>query len=113
MEARVVDGELAEVRWFTREEATVMLDRARRGVTEGTLEEPCVPGEYAVAHQLIRAWALDGAHAPPPWETPAGDKLSSSGFFRGAAVGAVVAAVALAAGVWCAVWCPRRCARRS
>jgi NAD+ diphosphatase len=58
--AEVEDGEatpdqteLEEVRWFTREEA-----RALIGVT---LPGARAPGSVAIAHQLIKAWAEEGA----------------------------------------------------
>ena len=51
-----LDGELAEVRWFSRDEACAMLQRAEQGVVDGDV----VPGEYAIAYHLIRAWAVEG-----------------------------------------------------
>jgi NAD+ diphosphatase len=45
--------ELDEVRWFTREEARTLI----KGALPGTR----APGAMAIAHQLIRAWAEDGA----------------------------------------------------
>lgn len=44
--------ELSEVRWFTRPEARLLL----KGEIEGTF----APGEMAIAHQLIKAWAEEG-----------------------------------------------------
>ncbi len=41
--------ELSEVRWFTRAEAKLLI----KGEIEGTF----APGELAIAHQLIKAWA--------------------------------------------------------
>ena len=58
--AEVEDGEatpdqteLEEVRWFTREEA--------RALVKGQLTDARAPGDLAIAHQLIKAWAQEGA----------------------------------------------------
>jgi NAD+ diphosphatase len=44
--------ELEEVRWFTRDEASDLLDRRLPGVF--------APAAMAIAHQLIRAWVAEG-----------------------------------------------------
>jgi NAD+ diphosphatase len=43
--------ELSEVRWFSRSEA--------RDLLAGRLEGLRSPGPFAIAHQLIKAWAGD------------------------------------------------------
>jgi NAD+ diphosphatase len=42
-------SELSEIRWFTRDEA--------RQLIAGKLEGAAAPGQLAIAHQLIKAWA--------------------------------------------------------
>jgi NAD+ diphosphatase len=50
----VDSNELEEARWFSREEAKAMLERRHAdGLT--------APQPVAIAHWLLRAWALDGA----------------------------------------------------
>ena len=46
------DVEMADVRWFQREEVLRALD--------GTSEDLVVPGPIAIAHHLIKAWATGG-----------------------------------------------------
>jgi len=75
--ARPVDGELAEVRWFSKEEARAMLERGRQGVSDGTKEEPAVPGEYAIAHRLIEAWARPQGRATS--SSPANSSAQAAG----------------------------------
>ena len=48
-EARADQTELAEVRWFTREEARALL--------EGRIEGLGAPPPFAIAHELLRSWA--------------------------------------------------------
>jgi NAD+ diphosphatase len=50
-QARPDQTELAEVRWFTREEA--------RDLIGGQLDGTFAPGPMAIAHQLIKAWAWE------------------------------------------------------
>ena len=45
-------SELSEIRWFTRDEA--------RQLIAGQLEGAAAPGQLAIAHQLIKAWAEEG-----------------------------------------------------
>lgn len=45
-------AEISELRWFTREEARLLLAEGFEGMR--------APGAFAIAHQLLRAWA-DGA----------------------------------------------------
>jgi NAD+ diphosphatase len=52
-EIKVDASELAEARWFTHAEITLML--------QGKLEGCYVPPPLAIAHQLIKAWAEDHA----------------------------------------------------
>ena len=44
--------EMADVRWFQREEVLLAL--------EGRSDKLMVPGQIAIAHHLIKAWATDG-----------------------------------------------------
>ncbi len=44
--------ELDEVRWFSRAQAAALI--------RGELPDARAPGELAIAHQLIKAWALEG-----------------------------------------------------
>ena len=48
----VDEEEMADVRWFQREEVLRALD--------GTSEDLVVPGPIAIAHHLIKAWATGG-----------------------------------------------------
>ena len=48
--------EIDEVRWFTREEAGALI--------RGELPSARAPAGMAIAHQLIKAWALEGQHVP-------------------------------------------------
>ena len=66
--------EMQDARWFTRDEARALLARAHlppkeqlaRVEAEGG-DELIVPGPYAIAHHLIKAWAdEDGGGAPAP-----------------------------------------------
>jgi NAD+ diphosphatase len=56
-EPRVADGELAEVRWFERDEILA----AERG--EGDLQ---LPGEVSIARALVRFWADPGRSGEGP-----------------------------------------------
>ena len=58
--AQIEDGEatadhieIDEVRWFTRQEA--------RALIAGAVADAKAPGALAIAHQLIKAWAEEGA----------------------------------------------------
>jgi NAD+ diphosphatase len=48
--------EIAEARWFGREEIRAMVVRAARG--EEDPSRPALPGPIAIAHQLCRHWSL-------------------------------------------------------
>jgi NAD+ diphosphatase len=50
----VDDGEMSDVRWFTRDEVLLALDGRLEGVT--------IPGPIAIAHHLIKAWATGESH---------------------------------------------------
>ncbi|MFI4933955.1 MAG: NAD(+) diphosphatase [Caulobacterales bacterium] len=52
-DAAADQAELEEVRWFTREEA--------RALIKGQLDTARAPGAMAIAFQLIKAWAEEGA----------------------------------------------------
>ncbi|HEX4097655.1 MAG TPA: NAD(+) diphosphatase [Caulobacteraceae bacterium] len=54
-EATADKTELEEVRWFTREEARTLIKGALPGVR--------APGTMAIAAQLLRAWAEEGAES--------------------------------------------------
>ena len=45
------DEEMLDVRWFQRDEVLMAL--------EGTSEILVVPGPIAIAHHLIKAWAIN------------------------------------------------------
>ena len=47
--------ELAEARWFERDEIRVMVARAATGPDDPT--QVSVPGPIAIAHQLCRRWS--------------------------------------------------------
>ena len=56
--------ELAECRWFERDEVRAAIEDAgrHRGVgTESAAGSFFVPPPMAIAHQLMRAWALEEA----------------------------------------------------
>ena len=56
-----LDGELVEVRWFSRDDVRLMIGRADRGVVDGSGSgQEVVPGDYAIAYHLLKAWAIDG-----------------------------------------------------
>ncbi len=59
-EITVDPEELAEARWFEREEIRAMVARAATGPDDPTLVS--VPGPVAIAHQICRRWSngLDG-----------------------------------------------------
>jgi NAD+ diphosphatase len=46
------ETEISEIRWFTRDEAKLLI--------AGKLEGVAAPGKLAIAHQLIKAWAEEG-----------------------------------------------------
>ena len=51
----VVDtGEMADVRWFTKDEVKLALEDKLEGVN--------IPGPIAIAHHLIKSWAYDTAN---------------------------------------------------
>lgn len=52
---RVDAQELAEARWFEREEVREMVARAAANETEG--ERASLPGPVAIAHQICRLWS--------------------------------------------------------
>ncbi|HVC55058.1 MAG TPA: NAD(+) diphosphatase [Stellaceae bacterium] len=54
-EITVDPEELAEARWFTREEIRAMVARAATGPDDPT--QVSVPGPVAIAHQICRRWA--------------------------------------------------------
>ena len=54
-EITVDPEELAEARWFTREEIRAMVARAAKGPDDPT--RISVPGPVAIAHQLCRRWS--------------------------------------------------------
>jgi NAD+ diphosphatase len=47
-------GEMADVRWFTKDEVKLALEDRLEGVN--------IPGSIAIAHHLIKAWAYDTAN---------------------------------------------------
>jgi len=49
-EITVDEVELEEARWFTRDEA--------RAIIEGTHDSVYAPPEMAVAHHILKTWAL-------------------------------------------------------
>lgn len=52
-----IDGEeLADARWFEREEIREMVARAAAGEEDGA--RPSLPGPIAIAHQICRRWSL-------------------------------------------------------
>jgi NAD+ diphosphatase len=53
MDARPDQTELSEVRWFSREEA--------RALVRGEIPNTFCPQPMAIAHQLIKSWAFEGA----------------------------------------------------
>jgi len=55
-EITVDPEELAEARWFEREEIRAMVDRAATGPDDPT--QVSVPGPVAIAHQICRRWSL-------------------------------------------------------
>ncbi len=59
-EITVDPEELAEARWFTRDELRAMVARAATGPEDPT--QLSVPGPVAIAHQICRRWShgLDG-----------------------------------------------------
>ncbi len=59
-EITVDPEELAEARWFTRDELRAMVARAATGPDDPT--QVSVPGPVAIAHQICRRWSygLDG-----------------------------------------------------
>jgi NAD+ diphosphatase len=54
-EITVDPEELAEARWFTREELRAMVARAAEGPDDPT--QVSVPGPVAIAHQICRRWS--------------------------------------------------------
>ena len=54
-EITVDPEELAEARWFSRDELRAMVTRAATGPDDPT--QVSVPGPVAIAHQIIRRWA--------------------------------------------------------
>eukprot|EP00937_MAST-01D_sp_MAST-1D-sp2_P003002 g3002.t1 len=104
------DGELAAVRWFSKGDVRAMLARAERGITDGDgAGAEVVPGEYAIAHTLMRAWAVegcDGGVIPPTGTQPSPSTFTGPAFTAGAgrpstssAVAAHLASAALGAAV--------------
>ncbi len=53
-EITVDDGEMSDVRWFTRDEVNLALEDKLEGVN--------IPGPIAIAHHLIKAWATGTAN---------------------------------------------------
>lgn len=47
-------GEMADVRWFTKDEVKLALEDKLKGVN--------IPGPIAIAHHLIKAWATGTAN---------------------------------------------------
>ena len=54
-EITVDPEELAEARWFEREEIRAMVARAATGPDDFT--QVSVPGPVAIAHQICRRWS--------------------------------------------------------
>jgi NAD+ diphosphatase len=54
-EITVDPEELAEARWFEREEIRAMVERAATGPDDPT--QVSVPGPVAIAHQICRRWS--------------------------------------------------------
>ena len=50
----VDEGEMADVRWFTRDEVLLALEDKLEGVN--------IPGRIAIAHHLIKSWAMGTAN---------------------------------------------------
>jgi NAD+ diphosphatase len=55
-EITVDPEELAEARWFEREELRAMVERAATGPEDAT--QVSVPGPVAIAHQICRRWSF-------------------------------------------------------
>ncbi|HEV2300654.1 MAG TPA: NAD(+) diphosphatase [Stellaceae bacterium] len=55
-EITVDPEEIAEARWFERDEIRAMVARAARG--EEDPSRPALPGPIAIAHQICRRWSL-------------------------------------------------------
>jgi NAD+ diphosphatase len=55
-EITVDPEELAEARWFSRDELRAMVERAASGPDDPT--QVSVPGPVAIAHQIIRRWSF-------------------------------------------------------
>jgi NADH pyrophosphatase NudC (nudix superfamily) len=95
MHAVPKDGELAAVQWFNRAEAAQMLKRAAAGqMNGGEGSGEVVPGEYAIAHHLIKAW-VDGfafSHGESALKESAGSG-SWSNLLAAAVAGALAGAV--------------------
>eukprot|EP00510_Aplanochytrium_minuta_P003091 CAMPEP_0184017062 /NCGR_PEP_ID=MMETSP0954-20121128/7299_1 /TAXON_ID=627963 /ORGANISM="Aplanochytrium sp, Strain PBS07" /LENGTH=394 /DNA_ID=CAMNT_0026298199 /DNA_START=1 /DNA_END=1182 /DNA_ORIENTATION=+ len=49
------EEEMSDVRWFSRSEVAVMLERSREDSLID-MQKLKVPGSYAIAHHLIKAW---------------------------------------------------------
>jgi NAD+ diphosphatase len=54
-EITVDPEEIAEARWFTREEVRAMVERATSGPDDPT--QLSIPGPVAIAHHLCRRWS--------------------------------------------------------
>jgi NAD+ diphosphatase len=61
-EIAVDPEELAEARWFEREEVRTMVSRAAEDPAGDAAdpERPSLPGPIAIAHQICRRWAFGG-----------------------------------------------------
>lgn len=56
----ILDPTVNEVRWFSRDEARKMLEASRdRLIGDGGSNGPYIPGDYAIAHHLVKAFVED------------------------------------------------------